>query len=546
MELVRGGELFQRIVNQPTRCLPETECRYVFVQVIDALKYIHSKNVVHRDLKAQNVLIDSVTPTKGPEIKLSDFGHSKLIRDGYTRAESREVGTPTCLAPEVSDPGSLCYDERADLWSLGILLYLMLVGTYPFNAGDVRKELFRFPGSRRTEELVRGLIRAKPADRMTLNQCLESAWIVESLSALTSCESTAICQPETRVRLPRKPRKPKEFKATLEAWSRKQKVAAKFVVHEVVVTLAPSVDAARVRQVREDLLRLLVQDFPDIKEKNAPTMVQSGEVAGARAEESRELEATYGSNFEILSDTEWRIRLGPDDALRVHLPLEYPLSEAPRPVVECASRLKPWFSEEDLPVQLWSSGHRCIYDWVERVRDALIDQKLPSRGSSHSAVVTQVPRRGDDFDRAESGQITSVVEGEPLIIKGWSFRGYIVRVANQREAGEAHEAWLQTKAVAAATFSISAYRLESGPAQFLSSGDVGNRGRMAEAGHGLCELLDAQESENLLLMILRIKDTAIQNQVYLSPASLRRKDAKVARRLLNQWALRPRGGTASK
>lgn len=561
MELVRGGELYEHIVNQPEQCLPEAECRYIFEQLIDALKYIHSKNVVHRDLKAENVLIDSVASTPGrPEIKLLDFGHSKLIRDGYNRAESI-VGTPACWAPEVSDPGSPCYDERADLWSLGVLLYLMLVGKYPFDAGDDRNECFSFQGKRKTEELVRGLICVRPENRMTLAQCSESAWVDEGSSALTSMlsnrESPALCQPEVRVRLPREPSKLRNFNKKLVDWSREQKVAARLDILDVVVTLSPNADAAKVWRARRDLLRLLGQEFPEFKEKKASSMGQDQEIARAREGELQELEANYGRNLEILDEFEWRIRLGPDDALRVRLTAQYPLSAPPTPLVDCASCLQPWFCEDDL-LDLWSPGHPCIYAWVERLRDALIDPKLPSKSNSCPMVGRQVQQHGSKLPskgnscpvvdwqvRPLSISAARVVEGEPLIIKGWSFRGYFMRVASQEEAVAAHKAWLQTKAVVAASFNISAYRLESGPAQFFSARDGSKQDSIAEAGRSLSALLDAQATENVLIMLVRIKDVAIQNQVHLSRAMLLRQDEKVARRLLDQCAVPPRGGAES-
>merc|ERR1719191_1439783 len=131
MELVGGGELFDHIVGRGR--LPEDEARYVFLQIVEGLKYIHSKNIIHRDLKPENILIDQKHSRQGLlEVKLSDFGHSKLINDGYSTALTR-VGTPQYWAPEVSDPAkaALGYTQAVDLWSLGVVLYVMLIGSYP-------------------------------------------------------------------------------------------------------------------------------------------------------------------------------------------------------------------------------------------------------------------------------------------------------------------------------------------------------------------------------------------------------------------------------
>merc|ERR1719203_2502289 len=101
--------------------LASDEARHVFVQVVEGLKFIHSKHIVHRDLKPENILVCSEPSSQGyPEVKISDFGHSKLIHDGYTRACSF-VGTDRYWAPEVAATRGVrrsgeSYDERADLW----------------------------------------------------------------------------------------------------------------------------------------------------------------------------------------------------------------------------------------------------------------------------------------------------------------------------------------------------------------------------------------------------------------------------------------------
>ncbi|CAE7574529.1 unnamed protein product [Symbiodinium natans] len=88
MEFVDGGELIDEIdTNGP---LPEHEARYVFLQIVLGLRYIHSKGVVHRDLKLENVLVDKVLSQPGLlQVKISDFGHSKLVNDGYSRPWSQ-------------------------------------------------------------------------------------------------------------------------------------------------------------------------------------------------------------------------------------------------------------------------------------------------------------------------------------------------------------------------------------------------------------------------------------------------------------------------
>eukprot|EP00438_Fugacium_kawagutii_P032715 Skav229135 [mRNA] locus=scaffold1875:65290:66929:+ [translate_table: standard] len=123
MELVEGGELFDHIVQMGS--FTEPVARYVFIQIAEGLKYIHSQD---RNNSRRGLL----------EIKLSDFGHSKLINDGYSTALTRATwiaqGMPqqSCWNPwnppdertacEVSDPlkAAQGYNQRVDLWSLGV------------------------------------------------------------------------------------------------------------------------------------------------------------------------------------------------------------------------------------------------------------------------------------------------------------------------------------------------------------------------------------------------------------------------------------------
>jgi len=138
MELLQGGELYYPIVQKGR--LNEWEAKVVVVQVVDALAYLHEQHVIHRDLKPENILIHSSFDTpQGThyKVKLVDFGLSKLIRDGLSIARTF-VGTPQYWAPEVlvaGENGSE-YDYRVDIWSLGILLYVMLAGSYPFDGGQ--------------------------------------------------------------------------------------------------------------------------------------------------------------------------------------------------------------------------------------------------------------------------------------------------------------------------------------------------------------------------------------------------------------------------
>jgi serine/threonine-protein kinase HSL1, negative regulator of Swe1 kinase len=137
MEYVQGGELFNHISE--SQGLEEDETVYLFRQIIAALLYCHRINIHHRDLKPENILLDKSTAT----LKLVDFGMAALQPQG--RFLSTPCGSPHYAAPEVIRTKS--YDgSKADIWSCGVILFVMLCGHPPFNfSGDDNdlKELFR-------------------------------------------------------------------------------------------------------------------------------------------------------------------------------------------------------------------------------------------------------------------------------------------------------------------------------------------------------------------------------------------------------------------
>ena len=124
MEYASGGELFDRICAKGR--FSEPEARYFFQQLLAGVGYCHSLGVAHRDLKLENALLDGAEP---PRLKICDFGYSKssLLHS----AAKSTVGTPAYIAPEVLRRAG--YDgAKADAWSCGVTLFVMLVGAYPF------------------------------------------------------------------------------------------------------------------------------------------------------------------------------------------------------------------------------------------------------------------------------------------------------------------------------------------------------------------------------------------------------------------------------
>lgn len=378
MELMEGGELFNYIVTR--KRLTADEARHVFAQVVEGLKYIHSKSIIHRDLKPENILIDAAASRPGlPEVKLSDFGHSKPIHDGYTRAVST-VGTGQYWAPEVRE-GLGSYDERADLWSLGVVLYVMLAGTYPFDSSGPTDQ-FCFHGSREIDELLHGLIRIRPADRLTLEHVSNHSWVLAKPSSIATHVGTLRATrkdhwPEVRVRLPRAPQDAGSLKADLALYSRKYKAAANLRMLEVIVNFGELCEADVVILARDELADILSRHCQGllcqavVDQFNQTLRLVAPEVRPEWAEEYESLVAIYGSEFEALTDVDWVVRIRDNVAFCVHLTAGYPAAEPPSPHIECASDLLPAGLVDELLAQ-WLPGDVCVCQWAERVRDELV------------------------------------------------------------------------------------------------------------------------------------------------------------------------------
>lgn len=123
-----GGELFNYIVNNGR--MPEPRARKFFQQLISGIEYSHKLKIVHRDLKPENVLLDDDL-----NVKIADFGLSNEIKDGDFLKTS--CGSPNYAAPEVIR-GGLYTGPEIDVWSCGVILYVMLCGRLPFEDDDVQ------------------------------------------------------------------------------------------------------------------------------------------------------------------------------------------------------------------------------------------------------------------------------------------------------------------------------------------------------------------------------------------------------------------------
>ncbi|KAJ8301702.1 hypothetical protein KUTeg_020689 [Tegillarca granosa] len=126
MECMEGGELFTRIQERSDVAFTEREAAAVISDIAKAIHYLHSVNIAHRDLKPENLLYNK----KGPDgvLKLTDFGFAKETT--YFKSLQTPCYTPYYVAPEVLGPEK--YDKSCDMWSLGVIMYILLCGYPPF------------------------------------------------------------------------------------------------------------------------------------------------------------------------------------------------------------------------------------------------------------------------------------------------------------------------------------------------------------------------------------------------------------------------------
>ncbi|ORX99509.1 Pkinase-domain-containing protein [Basidiobolus meristosporus CBS 931.73] len=185
LELVDGGELFDLIEQKQRFSEPET--RLVFYQLFQAIKYLHDRGITHRDMKPENILLDSKSPLR---VKVSDFGLAKIV--GEASFTQTLCGTPNYVAPEVLQlPQHRQYSKGVDLWSLGVILYICLCGFPPFAdelgppsmQAQIKEGIYNFPSpywdnvSAEAIDLVKRLLQVNPQERLTVDEALEHPWM---------------------------------------------------------------------------------------------------------------------------------------------------------------------------------------------------------------------------------------------------------------------------------------------------------------------------------------------------------------------------------
>jgi len=184
-----GGSLKELLERAPNKRLPLVQARKIFEQILDALEYLHTQNIIHRDLKPENMLF-----TQDGNLKLSDFSVAVEVDKVCTEADRKCNGTPAFQPPELltSPQKRPCafFGPKIDIWAAGITLYMMCIGSFPFEwctvstlIESISKASYKIPSwvDPTLADLLKGILNKDPMQRLTLQQIKEHPWMMKKL-----------------------------------------------------------------------------------------------------------------------------------------------------------------------------------------------------------------------------------------------------------------------------------------------------------------------------------------------------------------------------
>ena len=177
-EYCSKGDAFKILVNSEKECFEECYSCKIFQQILSSLEYLHNNNICHRDIKLENILLDEYG-----DAKLSDFGLSK-------KHEKNELLKTACGSPIYAAPEMLKGDpykgSEVDIWSLGISLYVMVCGEFPFNEDDMKNLVYKITNGIYTipenvsplfKDLIKKLLEVNPKKRITIEEIKKHEWV---------------------------------------------------------------------------------------------------------------------------------------------------------------------------------------------------------------------------------------------------------------------------------------------------------------------------------------------------------------------------------
>ncbi|ORX64731.1 putative calmodulin-dependent protein kinase type 1 [Anaeromyces robustus] len=186
MDLCEGGELFERLYQKGT--FYEKDAIHVIKQVLEGIAYLHDNNIVHRDIKAENIMFR--TKAEDSEIVIADFGLSRFINSDSDKMLQTVCGTQGYMAPEIILHKG--HGKPVDMWAIGVLTFIILSGYCPFSGETVAEENnniihcnYEFEPedfwegiSENAKDFIRRLLVYDPELRMTAHEALQHEWIV--------------------------------------------------------------------------------------------------------------------------------------------------------------------------------------------------------------------------------------------------------------------------------------------------------------------------------------------------------------------------------
>lgn len=191
MELCAGGELADALKEK--KYFMEGDVKVITKELASAIAYLHKSDIVHRDLKLENILVskfpDATNPEDRLQIKVTDFGLS-ITKSGVGHDNMMQdfCGTPNYMAPEIID--NKTYSQQCDVWALGVIVYTLFCGYYPFRSKDddslydiIKKGDIDFSDemwnevSDEAKECIKKMLNTDPAHRLTASEVLDHHWI---------------------------------------------------------------------------------------------------------------------------------------------------------------------------------------------------------------------------------------------------------------------------------------------------------------------------------------------------------------------------------
>jgi NIMA (never in mitosis gene a)-related kinase len=188
MDYAEGGDMYTKIAKQKKlgKGFPEIQILDWFVQICLALKYVHGKKILHRDLKTQNIFLTG----KG-EIKIGDFGIARVLQNTYDCAQTA-IGTPYYLSPEICQEKP--YNQKSDIWSLGCILYELVTLRHAFDANSMKGLVLKilrgqYPAIPNTyspelKDLISEMLTREPKNRPSIKKLLEKDFLAQRIGPL--------------------------------------------------------------------------------------------------------------------------------------------------------------------------------------------------------------------------------------------------------------------------------------------------------------------------------------------------------------------------